>query len=126
MIHSGSGNEIETDAPKDNNGKGEAFSPTDLTAVSLASCMVTVMGIYMKKNGYLEPRIHGIVEKKMNSSPRRIARIEVQLLVEIHEKDFSEDLKSSLQKVAEDCPVALSLHPETKQLLKLEFKTYLA
>lgn len=118
--------QVNTDAPKDNNGKGEAFSPTDLTAVSLASCMVTVVGIYMKKNGYSEPKITGIAEKTMSGSPRRIARIEVQLLIEIHENEVSEKLKESVQRVAEDCPVALSLHPETEQVLSIEFKTYSA
>jgi len=126
LTHEGSGNELKTDAPKDNNGKGETFSPTDLTAVSLASCMLTVIAIYLKKNGYSEPRVSGSAEKKMSNSPRRIQSIEVNLLIELNETDSSEEMKSAIRNVAKTCPVALSLHPETSQILTIEFKTYSA
>jgi len=109
--HLRSGNDIITDAPVDNNGKGEAFSPTDLVATSLASCMITIMGI-------MDLDIKGAsasVIKVMASGPRRIDKIQIE--VSMPANNFQEDERKILEKVAKTCPVALSIHPDTKQII---------
>lgn len=113
--HLKSGNDIITDAPVDNNGKGEAFSPTDLVATSLASCMITIMGI---KADRMDLDIEGAaasVVKVMASGPRRIEEIQIQ--VTMPARSFQEGEKKILEKVARTCPVALSIHPDTKQTI---------
>jgi putative redox protein len=108
-----SGKVLITDAPKDNHGKGEAFSPTDLVAVSLGSCMMTLMGIYAKKFSVDLKGASMEVEKEMASAPqRRIARLVVRFR-------FSEyvapEIQKKLEEAALNCPVHHSLHPEIKQ-----------
>lgn len=119
-IHLKSGNEIITDAPTDNNGKGEAFSPTDLVATSLASCMITIMGI---RADTMEIDISGTkaeVQKIMASNPRRIA--EVLISVTMPEGNFDRKDKEILEKAAKTCPVALTLHPDTKQTISFHWR----
>ncbi len=112
---------IFTDAPTDNNGKGEAFSPTDLTATSLASCMLTVLGIYCKNNNINMDGSHAEITKIMSSElPRRIVEIKVDLKL-IIEEGASDKLKTILTNVARTCPVSLSLHPEIHQNINIEF-----
>ena len=108
--HLSSGNTFITDAPTDNNGKGEAFSPTDSIAAGLASCMLTVMGI--KAGTMIGVNIDGataIVTKTMESNPRRISKIEVLL-------EFPSKLDAKTRKILENtgntCPVHHSLHPD--------------
>lgn len=111
--HLRSGQEIITDAPLDNNGKGEAFSPTDLTATSLGCCMVTIMGIAAEKR---EIDIDGTaieITKHMASDPRRISGIDV--VFTMPEKKYSSKEKSLLEHAARTCPVAYSLHPDIQQ-----------
>ncbi len=110
--HLQSGNTIETDAPTDNHGRGAAFSPTDLTATSLAACMLTTMGIYAEKNGISLDGMKAEVTKIMAPAPRRIARVKVTLFLP-HVLTPAE--RSALEDIAFHCPVALSLHPELKQ-----------
>lgn len=124
MIHEGSGASINSDAPKDNHGKGEAFSPTDLSAVSLSSCMITVMGIHANKKGWGQLKISGSAEKVMQANPRRIKSISTDLSVGIERAHFTQEIQDELYKIAEDCPVALSLHPEIEQPLKISFYAY--
>lgn len=109
LSHGPSGNRIETDAPKDNNGKGEAFSPTDLLAASLGSCMMTVMGIYAEKNQLSLSGSHFKVEKIMRANPRMVEKL--HLLMNLP-KNISEDQKEKLENIALNCPVKLSLHPD--------------
>ncbi|HMQ05777.1 MAG TPA: OsmC family protein [Saprospiraceae bacterium] len=111
--HIKSGNSIVTDAPVDNNGKGEAFSPTDLASTSLAVCMLTVMGIYARNHGLNMDGAEARVTKHMVADPRRISRIEVEITMPPNL--FPDKEKKILQRVAETCPVALSLHPDIKQ-----------
>ena len=117
--HLKSGVKIITDAPLDNNGKGEAFSPTDLTAFSLASCIITTLGIQANKNGWNITGTHATVEKIMSATPpRKIAGIRVKLTFPTTApKD--EETRATFKKIAETCPVGLSLHPDLKQ--ELEF-----
>ena len=108
-----SGVSIQTDAPKDNQGKGECFSPTDLLAVSLGSCMLTIMGITARR---LKIDLKGTtveVQKEMATTPpRRVARLIVHFRSPAR---ISIDVQKKLEEAAIHCPVHLSLHPEIKQ-----------
>lgn len=118
-VHLRSGNEIITDAPTDNNGKGQAFSPTDLVATALASCMLTIMGIRANK---MELDITGAkadILKIMDSNPRRIAEVVVD--VTMPSGSFSDKDKEILEKAAKTCPVALSLHSDTIQTVNFHW-----
>ncbi len=111
LVHGPSGSQLETDAPTDNHGKGERFSPTDLVAAGLGSCMVTVMGIAARAKGFDLPGVRVAVEKHMTTTrPRRIARIEVAVHVPASVADkVSLDDRDELERVAHECPVRLSL-----------------
>ena len=111
--HLKSSNSLITDAPLDNNGKGEAFSPTDLVATALSSCMITIMGIKARDKGIDITGVSSEVTKIMASNPRRIEEIIVTLrmpAIEISDSD-----KALLETVAKACPVAKSIHPDIKQ-----------
>ena len=114
-LHGPSGAQLPTDAPRDNMGQGEAFSPTDLTATSLGTCMLTTMAIAVIKKS-LDVDLAGskaVVRKHMTSEPpRRIARIEVELELPVPESHAACLL---LEKIALNCPVALSLHPDVEK-----------
>ena len=110
--HLKSGNSFVTDAPTDNNGLGQAFSPTDTVATGLASCMLTMMGI--KANG-LDVDLRSStaeVTKYMSASPRRISKIEVTLSLPAN---ISEENRKILQNTADTCPVHYSLHPDIEK-----------
>lgn len=113
--HGPSGAQVPTDAPKDNMGKGEAFSPTDLTATSLGACMLTTMAIAVIKKS-LTAELAGskaIVRKHMTAEmPRKIAKIEVELEIPLAEGHPD---RTVLEQAAWNCPVALSLHPEVEK-----------
>lgn len=114
--HLQSGNIIITDAPKDNHGKGEAFSPTDLVATALASCMMSIMGIVAKKDG-ITP-IEGVIAevvKVMYAEPRRIGEIHVKLT--FPKLNYSDKEKKIYEHAALTCPVAKSLHSDIKQVI---------
>lgn len=116
-VHLQSGNKIMTDAPKDNHGKGEAFSPTDLTATSLASCMLSVMGILAKKEGITQfDGAVAKVTKVMYAEPRRIG--EIHISITMPPNNFSEKEKKMYENAAHTCPVAKSLHPDIKQVIE--------
>jgi len=109
--HLQSGSTIETDAPTDNQGKGERFSPTDLTATSLAACMVTTMGIKTKDMGLNLEGVKISVQKIMKADPRRIGGIDVSFE---WPPAFQADEKQRLilERIAHTCPVMYSLHPD--------------
>ena len=110
-IHTRSGSEIETDAPTDNGGQGERFSPTDLVATALASCMCTVMGISANNRGKELGRIECEVEKIMAANPRRISEIKVNMTV-LGPQEYSDHERKILERAALTCPVIESLHPD--------------
>ena len=112
-IHLNSSDSIRTDAPVDNKGKGSAFSPTDLCATSLATCMLTVMGIWARDNEVNMDGAYADVTKHMGTDPRRITRIDVTLYMPAN--DYTSKVKSILQHIADTCPVAKSLHPDIEQ-----------
>jgi putative redox protein len=118
--HVRSEQQILTDAPPDNNGKGEAFSPTDLLATSLITCMITMMGIAAEKNDWEMGEVVGEVEKIMASAPRRVAGINIFLLFRNH--DLSETEKSFLEQTALNCPVAKSIHPDIATHVKFSYE----
>jgi uncharacterized OsmC-like protein len=111
--HVHSGNTITTDAPLDNKGKGEYFSPTDLLATSLGSCMLTTMGIAANTHQIDFTNASVKVTKIMVKDPRKVGEIVVEL--QMGGKNYTEKEKTILEKAALTCPVALSLHPEVKQ-----------
>jgi putative redox protein len=111
--HLQSGVEIITDAPTDNQGKGEAFSPTDLLATSLGCCMLTIMGINARNNGMNIDGTKVEITKIMASNPRRVSEIGVVLT--LPNKSYSEKERKMLEIAALNCPVAKSLHPDIKQ-----------
>lgn len=110
MIHDKSGEKIITDAPTDNHGKGEAFSPTDLVGASLLSCMVTVMGIEAEKQGWFMGEVTGTLQKTMAGNPRRVQELSIQLVFNNHA--LTPEQREVLEQKAINCPVALSLHPD--------------
>ena len=110
--HLRSGNNFETDAPVDNNGKGERFSPTDLMSTSLATCMLTVMGIKARTMGFDLNDIKVEVLKIMKADPRRVSGIELTFHIPNSLKDIDEKTKTILKYIGETCPVMKSIHPD--------------
>ncbi len=119
-LHVPSGQKIITDAPKDNQGKGEAFSPTDICASSLASCMMTIMGIFCQRENINMDGMEAQVEKIMNTTPRKIAEIKI-IFTWNEAKRYGEDQIIKIKRAALSCPVTLSLGAEVKQSIKFEF-----
>lgn len=110
--HLRSGQQFITDAPIDNKGKGEAFSPTDLVATALANCLLTVMGIKAISWGKDLQEASATVVKHMGDGPRRIVQLDVEVCIQ---NNYTDEERSTLEKVAYTCPVAKSLHPNIKQ-----------
>ena len=113
--HLRSANSFETDAPVDNNGKGERFSPTDLMATSLATCMITVMSIKARTMGFDLTGVKIEVLKIMKADPRRVGCIELTFHIPDALKDIDEKTKTILKNTGITCPVALSLNSEIEQ-----------
>jgi putative redox protein len=112
-VHGPSGTALTTDAPKDNHGRGESFSPTDLVATALGSCMLTVMGIAARALGVDLSGATASVEKEMASSGvRRIAKLSVKIHLPGH---VSAENREKLERAAHTCPVHQSLHPEVEK-----------
>lgn len=118
-MHMQSGTEILTDAPLDNNGKGEAFSPTDMVANSLATCMITIMAIKARDMDIELKGTTAEVTKVMAADPRRISEIHIHF-----EMDYAADdkTKTILERVAMQCPVHFSLHPDIKKEITFNWK----
>jgi putative redox protein len=119
LTHTRSGSSFETDAPPDNNGRGERFSPTDLMATSLSTCMITVMGIRARKMGFDLENVRIDVIKTMKQDPRRVGGIELRFdipepLTKLDQKDIA-----ILKEIGENCPVMLSIHPDIE--IKLDW-----
>ena len=110
--HLQSSSSIETDAPVDNNGNGERFSPTDLLATSLAACMLTVMGIKARTMGFDLTDVKADVQKNMKADPRRVGGIDLTFHIPESLQQLEDKNKSILKNTALTCPVAKSLHPD--------------
>ena len=119
ITHIKSENTVITDAPTDNNGKGEAFSPTDLVSAALSSCMTTIMGILADREKIELTGLQSKVEKVMSANPRKIAEIKIHFS---HPNLIATDVqKQNLKQAAVTCPVALSLSSELKQTISFDF-----
>ncbi len=118
--HIQSGTIIHTDAPTDNLGKGEAFSPTDLCALSLTTCIMTTMGIYAQLKEIEVLSISADTNKIMGTEPRRIARIEATIRIQLGQNGTDRQ-REGLERVVRSCPVSKSLHPEIEQDVKIEW-----
>jgi uncharacterized OsmC-like protein len=115
--HLQSNTTIYTDAPKDNHGKGEMFSPTDLVATALASCMISIMGIVAMRDGITPvDGTTAVVTKIMLADPRRIGEIHIKIT--FPQNNYSEKEKKIYEHAAHTCPVAKSLHPDLKQIIQ--------
>ena len=117
--HLQSGTKILTDAPTDNQGKGEAFSPTDLLATALGNCIMTIMGIKARDNGIDIKGTEIEVTKIMASDPRRVAEVVVEFT--FPKKNYTDEEKKLVESVAGISPVPLSLHPDLKQTIKFNW-----
>jgi len=118
-IHIGSGSKILTDAPLDNKGKGEAFSPTDLLSASLGSCMLTIMGMAAEEHKINMDGVTMEITKIMEKNPRRVGEIKIDFNFPF--KSYSEKEKLILEKAAMNCPVYYSLHPDLKKTVNFNF-----
>lgn len=119
-VHQRSGTKILTDAPVDNHGKGEAFSPTDLVATALASCMISIMGIVAMRHTFSVVGTVAEVEKIMIAEPRQIGEIKIDIYMP--EGNFSEKDKKILEHAALTCPVARSISSDIKQTITFNWK----
>ena len=114
--HLKSGDTFITDAPTDNNGKGEAFSPTDILATSLASCAMTIIGIYCKKNNISFKNCKASVIKLMGNNPRKVDQIIIEM--KLSENNWDDSILEKVIKAARACPVELTL----KNNVQIEYK----
>jgi len=118
-VHLKSGNTIITDAPPDNNGRGEAFSPSDLVCSALSSCMMTIMGILAQREGVELAGLTSDIVKIMDDNPRKIKEIQITFY---HPNLAATDVqKEKLKRAALTCPVALSLSDSIKQTVQFNF-----
>lgn len=119
-VHDQSGSKLVTDAPLDNHGKGEFFSPTDLLATALGSCMLTIMGISAEEYGYNLDGTTVETEKIMGTNPRRV--VEVKITFNFPKgNNFTDRQKRVIESSARTCPVANSLHPDLKKTVVFNY-----
>lgn len=119
LTHLASGQSFITDAPVDNNGRGEAFSPTDTVCAALSSCMMTLMGIYANRENIDLSGLSSTITKHMAADPRRISKIEIDFIWP--DPQASDHQKMLLKRAALTCPVAYSLHPDIEQVVTFNF-----
>lgn len=117
--HIRSGKIIVTDAPVDNNGKGEAFSPTDLMATSLGLCMTTIMGIAATTHGFSMEGVTGEITKIMSSNPRKVSEVIIDLY--FPDNNYTDKHKAIIENITRTCPVALSLSTDLKQTVNVHY-----
>lgn len=117
-VHGPSNSRITTDAPKDNNGRGEAFSPTDLLGVSTGTCMLTTMAIHAEKDGLDLKGSRVTVEKEMAQNPRRVSKLTVSLHLP---QSVPREHRKRLEDLALNCPVKLSLHPDLNMPVQFHY-----
>lgn len=118
--HVTSGKTLITDAPVDNQGKGESFSPTDLVATGLASCIATTMGIFAARHEIDLRGMQIVAKKEMTQTPpRRIARLTVDIAMPL---PISHEHRETFERIAVTCPVHLSLHPDVEQVINFQWQ----
>ena len=116
--HLDSGSEISTDAPKDNYGLGETFSPTDMVCSALASCILTIMAIAVEKNDVDIKNTTAIVKKTMGNKPRRIVKIEIDL---IFPEEYDSKTRTILERAAHNCPVHHTLSERVEKNISFKY-----
>jgi len=116
--HLDSGSEISTDAPKDNHGLGQTFSPTDMVCSALASCILTIMAIAVEKNNVDIKGTKAMVKKTMGNNPRRIAKIQIDI---VFPKEYDSKTKTILKKAAYNCPVHHTLSETVKKNISFTY-----
>lgn len=116
--HIRSGNTITTDAPTDNNGKGEYFSPTDMVAAALGSCMLTIMDLTARRLGIDLVGTKLEIQKVMAADPRRICEIVIDFRMP---GTYDQKSRKILENAAHTCPVSKSLHPDLKQTIRFHY-----
>lgn len=126
-VHLQSGTHMNTDAPTDNQGRGEAFSPTDLVANALGTCIITTMAINARRDGIdLTGSALDVTKIMTSQPPRRIARIEINLTLQANRDGESflpdDETRTRLEKIAHTCPVAISLHPDIEQAVSIRWE----
>lgn len=117
--HVRSGKQLITDAPPDNKGKGESFSPTDLLATSLGSCMLTIMGIAAREHEFNIDNTRMKIWKIMASDPRRVGEVKIELT--FPKNGYTDKEKKIIERSAYTCPVYLSLHPDLKKTIEFKY-----
>jgi putative redox protein len=118
-VHGPSGGLLATDAPADNQGRAETFSPTDLVATALGSCLLTIMGIYARpRNIRIEGARASVVKEMTKCPPRRIAKLIATITLPA---TLNEKARGALEQVAKTCPVAASLHPDVEVVMVFEY-----
>jgi putative redox protein len=117
--HLQSGNEIITDAPSDNHGRGEAFSPTDLLVTALGSCMLSIIGIAAQTHGFNIDATRLDITKVMKSNPRRVGEVIIDFW--FPEIQYTEKQKKIIELSAYTCPVYLSLHPDLLKTIRFNY-----
>ena len=117
-IHLDSGCEISTDAPKDNHGLGETFSPTDMVCTALASCILTVMAIVVEKDNFDIKGTTAVVKKTMGNNPRRIVKIEIDITFP---KEYDSRTKTILERAAFNCPVHHTLSENVEKNISFTY-----
>ncbi len=118
LVHEPSHSEIATDAPKDNQGKGELFSPTDLLGAALVSCVLTTIAIVAERDGVSVQGARAELEKEMNPKPRRVRSLRTKITLPAA---IPVEYRSKLEHVALHCPVHASLHPDVDAALSFEY-----
>lgn len=116
--HEPSKSNLQTDAPRDNQGRGEKFSPTDLVGAALGTCILTTLAIVTEKDGFDLKNSQFTVEKEMASDPRRIFALTVKLNLP---KDIPDNYKEKIAHVANNCPVKKSLHPDLTASIEIHY-----
>ena len=120
VTHLDSGSEISTDAPKDNHGLGQTFSPTDMVCSALASCILTIMAIAVEKNNVDIKGTKAMVKKTMANNPRRIAKIEIDI---VFPKEYDSKTKTILEKAAYNCPVHHTLSETVEKNISFTYRS---
>lgn len=118
ITHGPSGAKLETDAPKDNQGKGESFSPTDLVGAALGSCILTTMAIVAERDGILFENATAEVQKVMSDNPRKIASLNTHVTLS---SKLTLDQRRKMEETAKHCPVKKSLHPDVAVLMTFSY-----
>ena len=118
--HEQSGATVIFDAPCDNGGQGRSFSPTDMCSTSLATCALTIMGLFAQNHGLsIDGATFELIKTMSDNPPRRIAKIEI--VFTMPDNNFTDKDKASLERASKTCPVRLSLHPEVEQVVTFKW-----